>query len=233
MHTDLFDDEYDPLAPPPPTPGEAQQQAALGEEGDGGFGGGDGIVRIWFGEDGRLSKVRVSPVWYQRLQGSDTLEGAFHQAFRLSGMRVASAEPLAAAEPEPERLFTDVPEPTSENIERHLQLMFALQREWRQEMEAAEAPAPRPPARGKSEGVTVTLDDAGHPAHIEFDQMWLDDAQVGPLCVHVMEATHKAYQRYVPHTDPRLELMDRYRAAHETLVSGLHRMLNPNPRGEG
>src|SRR5690606_12948774 len=59
---DVQTDDLDPLAPV--IYGDEPVEETLEEDAaDGGVSDSDGIVRVWL-EDGRLSKVRVSPTWY-------------------------------------------------------------------------------------------------------------------------------------------------------------------------
>lgn len=242
---DLFDDDYDPLAPIAVST-SAEEEAEdvvdplvelvpdgdddvlLGEAGDGGFGGADGLVRIWFDDDGRLERVRVSPVWFKKLGPGQTLEQAFRQAFRASGYAVEEAE-----EPEPADYsgldFGELPEFSQESVEAYVALLAEHQARWDEAIARAEAePQPRrPPARGKSKGVVVVLDDNGHPAEVEFDDDWLDEAQVGSICNHVVAAAHKAYAKYVPRTNEHLTELERFRMEHDVLIAGFQALMQP------
>lgn len=240
MSHNLFDDDYDPLAPPPAGAAEVgpaveharragiEARDELGTEGDGGFGGGDGIVRIWFDDEGRLSRVRVSPVWFKKLQGDATLESAFHQAFRMASMGVASTDVPQPDEIDP-AVFGELPPPTLENTRAYLAMINEHLTQWRGAVERAEAEPLAAGRRvtGRVTGVALTLDEHGHPHTITFDQRWLDDAQVGPIINAVMAAADKAYAQYVPSPNPVLDELERHRAEHRVLMAGLHRMFNP------
>ena len=80
-----FDDEAVPVAPAPAldeaTPEEPE------EVGDGGISDADRLVRLWL-EDTRIVKVRLSPVWFHRITGRDTLESHFRQAMMLSTLHL-------------------------------------------------------------------------------------------------------------------------------------------------
>lgn len=237
---EFFDDDYDPLAPMP-AGGDAYEESdavgsfgpggddgplELGSVDDGGFG--DGIVRIWVDDDGRLEKVRVSPHWFDKLQGSDTLAGSFHQAFHLAGLRLSS--PQDAGLPDLDDELGELPEPTLENL-RTVRLM--IEENSRLIAAAAEEAAQRPmPTQrrctGRYQGVTMVLDADGRPDEIRFDEAWLDGVQVGPLANAVMHAANKAYAQCVPsEPDPRFAALDEYRHRQELLLAGLFRMLNP------
>ena len=80
-----FDDEAVPVAPAP-----AQDEATPEEPeevGDGGISDADRLVRLWL-EDTRIVKVRLSPVWFHRITGRDTLESHFRQAMMLSTLHL-------------------------------------------------------------------------------------------------------------------------------------------------
>ncbi len=247
MSTKLFDDDYDPLAPPvgvgeSPAPDTSAAEVRvghedpvageeLGEAGDGGFAGTDGIVRIWFDEEGRLGKVRVSPVWFQRLAPGKTLADAFRQAFRVSSLRLGEA-------PDREQVdygsldFGDLPPFTTETMNAYLGMMEEHKRRWDDAIARAEA-APRPirrPASGKSAGVVVTLDDHGHPSSVQFDEDWLDEAQVGAICTHVLTAAQRAREKFEPVADGSLAELERFRVEHDVLTAGFHALLNQKER---
>lgn len=129
MSNEIFDDEYDPLAPmigrdveeatEPVVSYARPGDVAVSSEDDIGFGlededgessankgvsDSEGLVRLWFDDRGWLSKVRVSPVWFSRLAPGKTLAGAFNEALlKEKASRAApirAAEAAAAAEPE-------------------------------------------------------------------------------------------------------------------------------------
>lgn len=236
----FFDDDYDPLAPMQASdeacadseplgsfgPGDEDDPLELGDVDDGGFG--DGVVRIWVDDDGRLEKVRVSPYWFKKLQGSDTLAGSFNQAFHVAGMRLAS--PTEAELSDFDEELGELPEPTLENL-RIVRLM--IEENSRLITAAAEEAAQRPAVlqrrlTGRHEGVTVVLDADGRPSEVRFDEAWLDDVQVGPLASAVMHAANKAYAKRVPvEPDPRFAALDDHQRRQELLLAGLFRMLNP------
>ncbi len=201
------------------------------DEGDGGIGGGNGIVRIWVEDDGRISKVRVSPVWFQRLGPGRTLEQAFLEAFGKARMRVA--EPGVVESPSfDDADFGEIPPLTPENISLYVRMMNDHRERWLALVEEAaqEPPAPVPTFRGKSAGVVVTLTDAGFPSQVEFDEKWLDDAQVGSICINVSAAATKAYEqfeRYVPEANERDEEIRTMEAELEYMMAGFYRLFEP------
>ena len=255
VSTDYFDDDYDPLAPmvdaapadvdEPARVDEASEHSgarrsagaeaivddALDEEGDGGIGGGNGVVRIWVDDDGRMSKVRVSPVWFQRLGPGQTLELAFQDAFAKARMRVAERGTVESTSFD-DADFGEIPPLTPENISLYVRMMNDHRKRWLALVEesAKEPPAPVPTFRGKSAGVVVTLTNAGFPSRVEFNEKWLDDAQVGSICINVSAAATKAYEqfeRYVPETNERDEAMRTMEAEQEYMMAGFYRLFDP------
>ena len=255
VSTDYFDDDYDPLAPmvdaapadvderarvdeasehsgaPRSAGAEAIVDDALDEEGDGGIGGGNGIVRIWVEDDGRMSKVRVSPVWFQRLGPGQTLELAFQDAFAKARMRVAERGTVESTSFD-DTDFGEIPPLTPENISLYVRMMNDHRNRWLALVEesAKEPPAPVPTFRGKSAGVVVTLTNAGFPSRVEFNQKWLDDAQVGSICINVSAAAAKAYEQfeqYVPETNERDEAIRTMEAEQEYMMAGFYRLFDP------
>ena len=255
VSTDYFDDDYDPLAPmidAAPEDVEEQGRAddpsahaaarpaaeaqtivddALDDEGDGGIGGGNGIVRIWVEDDGRMSKVRVSPVWFQKLGPGRTLEQAFQEAFSKARMRVAEQGAVEST-PIDEADFGEIPPLTPENISLYVRMMNDHRKRWLALVEesAKEPPAPAPTFRGKSAGVIVTLANSGFPSKVEFNEKWLDEAQVGSICINVSAAATKAYEqfeRYVPEANERDEAMRTMEAEQEYMMAGFYRLLDP------
>lgn len=236
MADDLFDDDYDPLARPESATSaeDAADPAVDGELGDadvdfGSVSGGDGIVRIWFDDDRRLSKVRVSPVWFERLQGSQTLESAFAEAFRLAHLDVGKPRSFPAPEQEDE---TDdvVPEFSLENLRAMTAELSSLMDEWDAAVERRLAADPAPEPRrvvGRSEGVTVTLNTAGYPWSVAFDQRWLDDAQVGAICTHVLAAAQRAQSAFVPAVDEAVAELAHFKGRHDRLMTRALRMMDP------
>lgn len=240
MSSDLFDDEYDPLAPlvvGEPTDdhvgvhkgGLSDHDEELGTVDDGGFGGGNGLVRIWFDDDGKLTKVRISPVWFRKLQPGQSLDQAFRQAFMMSSLQLAA--PQEAGEVDESKL-QDIPPFSHETIDAFLAEIDDHHRRWDAALaEAVEAPREQPRnVTGKSNGVTLTLDEHGHPHSVVFEEQWLDETQVGSICINVVAAAHKAYAKYVPMTNERLDELERFRAEHEVLLARFHRLFNPRDR---
>lgn len=129
MSRELFDDDFDPLAPPAESdervlveepdrfgPGAEPEDAEfeLGHVDDGGVGDRDGIVRLWFTDDGSLAKVRLSPVWFRKLDSGAKLADVFRQVVaihKVRSVRVAAVQP----EERPVTTLVDVPKYTPEH----------------------------------------------------------------------------------------------------------------------
>lgn len=230
----VYDDEYDPLAPPAageqPTVEEPKaaspfadddsdasaapvaddspvlEDEPLGEESDGGFSDSEGIVRIWV-EDGRLERVRISPVWYHRLTGKNTLASCFRQAFMIASLRI---QPEVAAPERREIRVQNVPAISQVTIAAFADVFKDQERRFNEALERRAAMPPQKPTlvEGRSKGVTVKLNRHGWADSVEFDEKWLDDAQVGAICTHVQLAAEAAYAKYEPVEPENTELDD-------------------------
>lgn len=221
----------------------------LEEEGDGGHSDSDKIVRIWV-EDGRLTKVRVSPVWYTKLRGR-TLEAVFQQALARANVGVADApEPpeigpggelpeldaIPAADPGAGE-FDDVDFSALPRLSRRtLAAMAALQQDLLQRREQAlaqrrarPAPATPDPTVGRSKGVRVRLDPTGLAEAVEFEKSWLNEAHAGTICTHVVLAASDAYRRHNP-VEREPDELDEVLQEHRFVSAALRAMLNPGTR---
>lgn len=226
-------DDLDPLAPvmydseADPAPDEPEEWS---DESDGGFSDVDNIVRIWV-EDGRLTKVRVSPVWYTRL-GRRSLADCFDQAFRFANLTVATDVPERVEPSFDDQFdFSTIPPLTARAFTVMQELFADVEARWDEAIarhDAREARAAEP-TRGRSKGVTVVLDEAGHAHSVEFDDRWLDDAQAGTICTHAQLAAADAYRRFVPPEDDRQDLKA-IEEEHQFLTATLNAMLNPEER---
>lgn len=221
----VHDDDYDPLAPssagatgpdaralfdlapdadviPAATDAPVvDEDESLGDEGDGGFSDSEGIVRIWV-EDGRLVRVRVSPIWFRRLQGNRTLENCFDQALLLSSLRVAQAPDAPSSEFPPEIAelkFDNLPRVNRRSIAAFAKVFADQERRFSEALaRQAENPPRQVEVSGRSKGVTVRLNRHGRAQTVSFDEKWLDEAHVGAICTHVQLAAEAAYAKYRP-----------------------------------
>lgn len=221
MSDELFDDEYDPLAPmvgaDDPAP-ERKEEPPLG-----GFGP-SGIVRLTF-EEGRLATVRVAPNWFDILGPGQTLEAAFMEALILARLDVHTEEPSAT---DLSDLEFDLPPFNASSVDAYAAMLHDHSRRWQAAIDAPHQEIDPPEARGEHSGVVVALDRTGFPARVQFDEDWLDEVQVGTICTAVVGATNRAYAAYTPPSDQRQETLDRYRREHEVLMAGFRALLDPN-----
>lgn len=227
------DDELDPLAPVF-YDGHDLDGDEETDESDGGFSDPDKLVRIWVA-DGRLTRVRVSPIWYRKLAGT-SLESAFGHAFWLSNVQV-SDQPDEDSAPTPAEEFADadfskVPPLSAASMAAVSAALADVRRRRREALaQHRRTPAPRAAATaGSSQGVTVLLNASGHASEARFDPKWLDEAQAGHICNHTMAAAAAAYRRFVPPADETRAQLEELRQEHRYLVAGLNAMLNRRRR---
>lgn len=219
MADDFFDDEYDPLAPPAGAPASTLDE----DLGVGGFAGG-GVVKVWF-EHGKLSNVRVSPTWFDDLQPGQSLEQAFEEAFLLASAALVEEEDATV---DTSGLSFTLPPLSAQAVDAYAAMLHDHSVAWQRAIDEAAGLPPTPSETvGEYTGAVVILNRAGHPAHVRFDEQWLDDAQVGAICSAVYGATMKAYREYVPTTDQKQRELDRFRLEHEVLMAGFRRLLDP------
>lgn len=219
MSHKLFDDEYDPLAPP--NYGEEQATDEPAEPAEPTIGGPGQIVRLRF-EEGRLVSVRLAPNWYQRLAPGQSLAAAFQEAFLVgqAEMDTAPTEQLDLS-----KLEFEVPEFSEENLEAFAALLQEHSQKWQRAIESHHQQAPAPPAMGESQGVRVTLNPAGQPSQVIFNEIWAVESSASAISNAVLAATRRAYAAYEPVQDERDEVLTRYRVEHEILQEGFRRML--------
>lgn len=225
---DAREDDLDPLAPV--VYGETPDEEVSGEDAaDGGVSDSDGIVRVWL-EDGQLSKVRVSPTWATRL-GRRTLAECFTQALRMANANA----PVVVTEREAPSFddvdFSHLPPFDSRSFTVMQNLVAEAEERWDAAIERHRAETPPAPERveGSSKGVTVLLSPVGMAEAVRFDAKWLQSAQSGTICDHVMLAARNAYARYVPGEERREELDD-LEDEHRLLMATFNAMLNPKER---
>lgn len=215
------------LAPTAPALPEHDDLELPGEDlaGDHGSGDSDGVVRVWL-TDGRLSRVRVSPVWHRKL-GRRTLEDCFAEALALAALRapITDAAEHRVADPAD---FGPLPRFNARAFAAFQVLFDDVEKRWGEAVQRRQNAAgqPGPATVGTYKGVTVHLDEAGVPHRVAFDKAWLEGAQAGTICTHVMRAAEMAQDRFVPvdRSDPEL---DELRSEHEYLAGALRAMLDP------
>ncbi|RMB61410.1 hypothetical protein [Tessaracoccus antarcticus] len=221
-------DDDDLLAPDPALASDSEPEDIDAAVDDGGVSDSQAIVRVWV-EDGRLTKVRVSPLWHTKL-GRRALDDCFTQALTLANVRVAEVK---AHEP---RTFDNVDFSQMPRFGPHAFAAFQaafddVEQRWGDALErdAQRSPTSRPVISGRHKGVTVSLNGIGAAQRVTFDPTWLDTAQAGAICTHVMRAAENAYARFIPVEDDRRELDD-IETEHEFLLTAFQEMLNPKER---
>ncbi|MCC2593662.1 hypothetical protein LKO27_09625 [Tessaracoccus sp. OS52] len=207
---------------------EAADDLAEEETDDGGVSDSDNVVRVWV-TDGRLVRVRVSPVWYTRT-GRRTLSDCFSQALRMANATVADLPPR------PEPTFEDVdfsalPPFSPETFAVIQDLMAEVEERWEDAFgrQQSRPPVKQPVVEGRSKGVTVTLNESGQAEGVTFEPKWLESAQAGAICTHVQLAANNAYGKFVPAQEEPSEL-DAIAGEHQFLMAAFKAMLNPKER---
>lgn len=226
---DVQTDDLGPLAPV--IYGDEPVEETLEEDAaDGGVSDSDGIVRVWL-EDGRLSKVRVSPTWYTRL-GKRTLTECFSQALRMANANASVGVVEQRQAPSFDDVdFSGLPRFNNRTFAVMQNLVADAEQRWDEAIERYRSRPRTEPGtvEGRSKGVTVALNGAGLAQSVTFDEKWLDSAQAGTICDHVMAAAENAYAKHVPGDDDRDELND-LEDEHRFLMATLKAMLNPKER---
>lgn len=223
--------DLDPLAPG----GNILTEAGLDEDDesgveptDGGSSDGRGVVRVWV-ENGRLTKVRVSPQWHTKV-GRGSLTDSFAQALAFANASVANfSVPPATSYDDVD--FSQLPRFDTQAFAAFQTVFAEVEERWDQALVRHEEqpPSPAPATLGKYKGVTVSLDPDGVASGVTFDKVWLESAQAGTICTHVMRAAEKAYAHFTPAENDRAELDD-IAAEHEFLLAAFKAMLNPKER---
>lgn len=219
--------DLDPLAPviyDDPVP----ETVLSDDPDDGGVSDSENIVRVWLSE-GRLTRVRVSPVWYSRL-GRRSLSDCFAQALRMAN--AAIGEVPARPEPSFSEADLDGLPPFTPRTFAAVQALFdEVETRWEEAIERHHTRPRTAPTvvEGRSKGVTVTLNEIGLADGVRFDDKWLEDAQAGAICAHVQQAADTAYARFVPAREDRAEL-EAIEEEHQFLMAALKAMLDPKER---
>lgn len=190
--------EPDPTAPPvEEEPEEAE---------DGGISDGERIVRVWV-EDGRLTKVRVSPNWWTKLQRrpGTSLAEVFSTVFQIAHVQAGGAPMVNREEYEVEltpEFARSLPELSQESLARMQEHYAALGKriaEQRRRL-GPQRPAGKPVA-GEAKGVKVLLNGNGRASSVEFDEAWLEDTNAGAISRNVLAAAQDSYGKFAPDRD--------------------------------
>ena len=124
--------------------------------------------------------------------------------------------------------FGRMPAFSQETLDAYMAMLADHRTRWQDAADRLhnEPEPPTPQAQGKSNGVLLTLNRFGHPESVQFDQQWLDDAQVGQICINVTAAAHRAYERFIPTSNEGLAELDRFQLEHDVLLAGLKALID-------
>lgn len=218
-----MDDDYDPLAPVYVDDADDE----LGDdEAANSIADPQRIVRLWF-EDGQLTRVHVSPIWHRKLGEHRSLDGTFAAVLAAAKIRIAEDAPEPA---EPDLNGVDFSGLARFGRDPFTTFQLAIDNVNRRWQEAAQRQLerPRPTAQrvrvAEEEALAVELDEHGHLTAVEFDEDWLDEADVREINDAVLMLAKRAYAQYEPAEGPADELANIARE-HEILMAGLRRML--------
>lgn len=215
----MGDDDYDPLAPV--LYGDADDDEPTG---DPGVADPDRIVRVWL-DDGRLSGVRVSPVWHLKLRDR-SLDDCFAAALAAAHISIAPPAPapdgdLAAVE------LDGLPGFGRTSLATCRRAITDVHRRWQEALERQRvAPVERHGfVEVEHDGVTARLDDHGHLVAVAFDEEFLEEAGTREIAQGVLAAAHRAYDRF-ERTAPADDELAGLAQDHEILMRALASMLS-------
>ncbi|RRD45694.1 hypothetical protein [Tessaracoccus sp. OH4464_COT-324] len=193
---------------------------------DGGFGaggvsGGGGLVRAWFGVDHRLVKVRISPVWFDKLRPGQTLGQLFTSVFRRYALSLSPAPVFPDKAENPADVLAD--RPLGIPLSDYLAVLDAHRRLRAHTHARARARVGGDQSGrvvGRFAGVEVELSEAGLLDSAWFDEVWLERTQVGKVRDAVVAAAADAFSRYrpVPRSD---QVVAAVGGEHDVLLAGL------------
>ncbi len=155
-----------------------------------------GVLRIWVDDDDLITKVRITPIWREKL-GKTPLAHAFGIAFTFINNYRGHVEGSLDDDPLP---TADVPPLTSDN----LAALTAEMDELGAELDAmgrddyghwVGSPAEGSVANGC---VVLTLDEQGRLGGITFDPEWLETATVRNVSLAVVQAHRAARDAWRP-----------------------------------
>lgn len=160
---------------------------------DGGLGDGRGIVRLWL-EDGRLVRVRLSPVWHTKVAPEKLTE--VFAGVLAKGATVAEVGDFDPAASDEEVDFDRLPALTPQLQQAFERRLSDLERRWGAAVAADEADDAEPPMFwGRSQGALVRVDASGSTVAVEFDPQWLKATHAGVVARQVVAAAARAHER--------------------------------------
>lgn len=222
----MDDDDYDPLAPV--LYRDADEDDEPGD--DPGSHDPDRIVRVWL-DEGRLSRVRVSPVWHLKVR-EKTLDDCFAAALAAAHVRIAPAVPDAGADLTGVD-FHGLPDVGRTSLATYRTAVAGVRRRWQDALERQRvAPVERHGSvEVEHEGVTARLDDDGHLVAIRFDEDFLEDATTREIADGVLAAAGRAHGQF-ERTTPRDDELSLLAREHEILMRGLASTLSGKGRDD-
>lgn len=187
-------DDPDPTAPPVLPTGVAEDGQ---DPDDGGVSDADRVVRVWV-EDGRLTKVRVSPLWAERLDRSRrSLDEVISAALVLAHVGAAPRHEREHPQVELTPQFArSLPAMNEDNLGRILRTHEERLEGFRQRGAARGSSPTGPSVVGRTKGIEVALDPRGCATSVRFDEKWLGSAQAGMISTGVLAAANDAYARW-------------------------------------
>lgn len=219
-----LDDDYDPLAP------VYVDDAEEIDEADGGIGDPNRIVRVWVEDDGTLTRIQLSPIWHRKL-GHRTLSDVF--AGVLAAARVRVAPPPEPSSPDTSHVdFSGLPRFGRDPMRTFQLALDNLNRRWQEAALRQRDSQPQPvapPEVTDNEDITVRLDEQGQLIHVDFDDDWLDHADVREITDGVLALYRKARAEFRAAEPARDELAD-IALEHEILMAGFRAMLTGRGR---
>lgn len=204
-------------------------------EDDGGVSDRERIIRVWV-DEGRLTRVRISPSWATKLERRKgvTLASVVNAVLQVAHVGVAGPSTVLQEAPEVEltrefaRSLPDAGPATLEAMSRHY---AKKHKEFAGTLkEAARQQAASAPVRARSEGVTVTLNTRGQATSLTIDKAWLDGAYAGGISAAIMAAAREAYELFAAAPSPEQAAIHEVAREYDYLRKVMNTILIPRDR---